>query len=75
MIRIVAAALVAAALSAGATTAFAQQFGSAQEAKAMLERAVVELKKDETAAIAMFNDKENKQFRDRDLYVLLQGGR
>ena len=58
-----------AVLFAGATLAAAQQFGTADEAKAMLERAVTELKADEAAALAKFNDKENKQFRDRDLYV------
>src|ERR1700730_2351013 len=31
--------------------------------------AVTELKSNEAAALAKFNDKENKQFRDRDLYV------
>ena len=47
----------------------AQQFGTAAEARAMLDRAVAELKSNEAAALAKFNDKENKQFRDRDLYV------
>ena len=32
-------------------------------------RAVTELKSNEAAALAKFNDKEDKQFRDRDLYV------
>jgi cytochrome c len=35
----------------------------------MLDRAVAELKVNEAAALAKFNDKDNKQFRDRDLYV------
>jgi signal transduction histidine kinase len=30
---------------------------------------VTELKANEAAALAKFNDKDNKQFRDRDLYV------
>jgi len=35
----------------------------------MLDRAVVALKSDETAALKEFNDPDNKQFRDHDLYV------
>ena len=62
-------AIAAMALLWGAALAAAQQFGTAAEAKAMLDRAVAELKANETAALAKFNDKENKQFRDRDLYV------
>ena len=62
-------ALAAAALLWGAVFASAQQFGTAAEARAMLDRAAVELKANESAAIAKFNDKDNKQFRDRDLYV------
>ena len=66
---ILASALAALALVWGAAFAFAQQFGTAAEAKAMLDRAVAELKANQAAAIAKFNDKDNKQFRDRDLYV------
>ncbi len=47
----------------------AQQSGTAAEAKAMLERAVTALKAGEATALAEFNDKTNKQFHDRDLYV------
>ena len=61
--------LAALALVWGATLASAQQFGSAAEARAMLDRAVVEIKASPSGAIAKFNDKDNKQFRDRDLYV------
>ena len=46
----------------------AAQLGSEKEAKAMLDRAVVELKKDKAAAIAKFN-KGDAGFKDRDLYV------
>jgi hypothetical protein len=67
--KVVAGGLTALALVFGAAIAVAQQFGSASEAKAMLDRAVAELKSSETAALAKFNDKDNKQFRDRDLYV------
>ena len=63
----VASAVAAVMLTAGA--ALAQQLGTAAEAKAMLDRAVTDLKAGEAAALAKFNDKDNKQFRDRDLYV------
>src|SRR6476646_8144854 len=43
------------------------KFGSEQEAKAMLEKAVVALKDDKAAALAMFNKGEGG-FKDRDLY-------
>ena len=66
---LLASALAAALLMAGAGLAAAQQLGTAAEAKAMLDRAVTELKAGEAAALAKFNDKDNKQFRDRDLYV------
>jgi hypothetical protein len=42
--------------------------GTAAEAKAMLERAVADLKTDPAAAIAKFN-RADGGFRDRDLYV------
>jgi signal transduction histidine kinase len=45
-----------------------QQFGSAAEAKAMLDRAVVELKGDQAKALAKFNAGSDG-FKDRDLYV------
>jgi single cache domain-containing protein len=66
---ILASALATAALLWGAALASAQQFGTAAEARAMLDRAITELKANEAAAVAKFNDKDNKQFRDRDLYV------
>jgi cytochrome c len=44
------------------------QFGTATEAKAMLEKAVAALKSDEAGALAKFNGGEGG-FRDRDLYV------
>jgi len=57
---------VALTLSAGA---FAQaQFGTPAEAKAMLEKAITELKANEAAALIKFN-KADGGFRDRDLYV------
>ena len=65
----VAMGLTAGALVWASVFAVAQQFGTAAEASAMLDRAVTELKANEAAALAKFNDKDNKQFRDRDLYV------
>lgn len=53
-------------------TAFAADFGTAAEAKAMLERAVAELKKNKAAALAKFNRGEDG-FRDRDLYPFCAG--
>ena len=44
------------------------RFGSEQEAKAMLEKAVAALKADKAKALAMFNKGEGG-FKDRDLYV------
>src|SRR5438132_12932365 len=68
MIRKLAVAMVATAALAMATAAFAQgQFGTAAEAKAMLEKAVAAVKADKAKAIAMFNKGEGG-FKDRDLY-------
>ena len=44
------------------------QYGTEQEAKAMLEKAVVALKDNKAKALAMFNKGEGG-FKDRDLYV------
>jgi hypothetical protein len=62
-------AAVAAAVMA-TTAAFAQMapYGSADNAKAMLAKAVAELKVNEAGALAKFN-KADGEFRDRDLYV------
>src|ERR1700722_713946 len=51
------------------TSAFAQQgqLGTAQEAKAMLDKAVAAVKADQAVALAMFNKGEGG-FKDRDLY-------
>ena len=47
--------------------AFAQQGGTAQEAQAMLNKAIAALKADQGVALAMFIKGENG-FLDRDLY-------
>jgi hypothetical protein len=62
-------AMAALALLWSSASTGAQQFGTAQEAKAMLERAVVALKSNQTNALSAFNDKSNKQFHENDLYV------
>ena len=45
------------------------EYGTAEEAKAMLERAVAALKEDEAKALQMFSKGEGG-FKDRDLYVV-----
>ena len=57
-------ALLFAAL--GATRA--GQYGTPEEAKALLEKAVVAVKEDKAKALDMFNKGEDG-FKDRDLYV------
>ena len=52
-----------------ANLASAEQFGTADEALAMLDRAIAALKSDEATALRAFSDTNNKQFHDRDLYV------
>ena len=61
------AALVAAGLLCTSVALADAQFGTSAEAKAMLQKAVAEMKKDPNAAIAKFNDPKGG-FRDRDLY-------
>ena len=48
----------------------AQQLGTPDEAKAMLDRAIAALKSDESGALSKFNDPSDQQFHDRDLYIL-----
>jgi hypothetical protein len=57
-------------LVAAATSVFAApQFGTPEEGRALLERAVTALKANEAAALKAFNDPANKQYREHDLYV------
>jgi cytochrome c len=65
---IVTFALSAVALLLAFTVAGAQS-GTAVEAQAMFDRAVAAIRADKTKALSEFNDKNNKQFHDRDLYV------
>jgi signal transduction histidine kinase len=60
------------ALALGAGSALAQDFGTAEEAQAMLEVAVAAIDADEAAALAAFTAGESP-FRDRDLYVFCGG--
>jgi hypothetical protein len=61
--------LVASALLMDGAALGAGQFASAEEARAMLDRAVTALKANEATALKAFNDEKNKSFRDRDLYI------
>ena len=56
----------------GVATAIAAEFGTAAEAKAMLEKAVAAVKADKTKALAMFAKGEGG-FKDRDLYPFCGG--
>jgi signal transduction histidine kinase len=67
MVRNLVAATFA-ALLAFTGAAFAQASGTADEAKALLDKAVVALKADSKKAIEDFNN-PTAGFRDRDLYV------
>ena len=46
-----------------------QQLGTVEQARAMLDRAISALKSNEATALSEFNDPNNKQFHERDLYV------
>ena len=48
--------------------ALAAEYGTADDAKAMLEGAVAAVKEDKATALSMFNNGEGG-FKDRDLYV------
>jgi hypothetical protein len=47
----------------------AQQLGTAEQARAMLDHAIGALKSNEATALSEFNDPNNKQFHERNLYV------
>lgn len=67
--NVVASGMTAVMLLWSAAALGAQQFGTADEARAMLDRAISALKTDEAKALSQFNDPSNKEFRDHDLYV------
>jgi hypothetical protein len=70
MLRMVIIGAVSATAVALSDPAFSQQgqFGTAAEASAMLEKAVVAVKADKAKALAMFNNGEGA-FKERDLYL------
>jgi hypothetical protein len=68
MVRKFMIAAASAAVLTLSTTAFAQQYGTADEAKAMLMKAAAAVKADKAKALDMFN-KGAGGFLDRDLYV------
>ena len=57
---------------AGSVGTFSAEYGTIEEAKAMLDRAIAEVKANKPAAIAKFNHND-RQFRDRDLFVFCFG--
>ena len=61
-------ALLVGLIFAAAGTSQAGQYGTADEAKALLEKAVAAVKEDKAKALDMFNKGEGG-FKDRDLYV------
>jgi signal transduction histidine kinase len=63
------AAFLVMGLSGGA---WAADFGTPEEAKAMLEKAVAAMQADEAKALAAFNKGEDG-FKDKDLYVFCGG--
>ena len=68
MFRFAASVSLYIALLFAAATAQAGQYGTPEEAKAMLQRAVAAVKEDKGKALDMFNKGEGG-FKDRDLYV------
>ena len=64
---LIGAAVVAALTASGLAFAQKAEFGTAAEAKAMLEKAVAAVKADKAKALDMFNKGEGG-FKDRDLY-------
>jgi signal transduction histidine kinase len=55
-----------------ATALVAADFGTSQEARAMLDKAVAAIKADKASALAQFNKGEGG-FKDRDLYPFCAG--
>ncbi|MFA7059542.1 MAG: cache domain-containing protein [Pedobacter sp.] len=64
---------LAAMLLTFTTPAFSASFGTAEEAKAMLVRAVDAIKANKTDALAKFTKGEEGGFKDRDLYPFCGG--
>ena len=66
--RVFCAVLVSATYAGSLHASGAAEFGTAEEAKAMLERAIAEVKANKLSAIDKFNHND-WPFRDRDLFV------
>jgi signal transduction histidine kinase len=66
LIRTAPAAVFAAAFAIG--TAGAQDFGSPEEARAMLETTVEAMESDREATLEAINEGDDPRFKDRDLY-------
>jgi len=64
--RAAAVAVMLAGLAGGAIAA--EDFGTPDEARAMLERTVAAMKEDREATLAAINSGEDPRFKDRDLY-------
>jgi signal transduction histidine kinase len=71
-LTIVIAGVLFVMVAVSAATAVAAEFGTAAEAKAMLERAVTAVKADKPGALAKFSKGEGG-FKDRDLYPFCGG--
>jgi hypothetical protein len=57
------------ALILSVAPASGEQLGTVEQARAMLDRAIGVLKSNEATALSEFNDPNNKQFHEHDLYV------
>lgn len=64
--------LVVTCLALASTPSFAGSFGTAEEAKSMLDKAVAAIKTDKANALAKFTKGEGG-FKDRDLYPFCGG--
>ena len=49
------------------TAVHAEEFGTAEEARAMRDRAIAALNANQARALSEFNNTKNTQFHDRDL--------
>src|SRR5919106_170178 len=72
VVKRIACALVVLGVTTVFGPSFANDTGTEQQARAMLDRAIAALKEDETAALAAFTAGE-PGFKDRDLYVFCVG--
>jgi len=67
--KVTAPTIVLLVLLCSVASVSAQEFGTAEQARAILDRAVAALKSNEAVALNAFNDPNDKRFHDRDLYV------